>query len=181
MNNIILDLFLYFAKFPEQSGVLSLFNKGRSDTAMYSELKDKVTNLPIHSLNSSIQHYAFGVAFEAIQRRVSQLTGTYLFVDFGEIESQKPALTRQDSLSVAITVATKLSDYTGDLIEQTCASQTCLNQIVEIRNIMIKEQRERYFLKNISSSQTIVPFASKELSSLGWTIIFTTDGVDMLK
>ena len=44
-RNIIIDLFLYFARFPQRQGVLDIFNKGRSEIPGYDSLKSLVESM----------------------------------------------------------------------------------------------------------------------------------------
>ena len=49
-GNIIINLFLYFARFPQRQGVLDIFNKDRSEIPGYDSLKSLVeamTDAPV--------------------------------------------------------------------------------------------------------------------------------------
>jgi hypothetical protein len=43
---------------------------------------------------------------------------------------------------------------------------------------MINDQRCRPWLEDISKNHIFVPFISKELSSVGWTMLFNREGYD---
>ena len=83
-----------------------------------------------------------------------------------------------DSARLAITVAYKLKEFSGDLMEQLLISDRCLANITTIRNRMINEQRERYWLKDVSRNHTLTPFVARELSSIGWTMLFNREAFD---
>ena len=179
-RSIVTDLFLYFAKYPALAGVKSMFVKGASDNQAYSQLYDAVGSMEQHSLNPELGSYVFGVSFEAVQARIKNITGPYLFIDYGQAESRKTDLVRRDSISVAVTVAFRLREFSNDLIEHTIAADQTITYLMDIRDRMLAEQKEKYFLKGLSESHTIVPFSSAELQSTGWTMVFETEGVDFL-
>lgn len=178
-DTLLIELFLYFARFPAREAVLPLFNKGRSNIPGYEELQKLVAGSPENPFVPQIENYVFSANLESISSRVNNLSGYYLFVDYGEIEcstDKNNCLTDQTRL--AITVAYKLKEFSGDLIEQLLVSDQSLSYLTMIRNQMIKEQRERYWLKNLSKNHNVVPFVARELSSIGWTMLFNREGID---
>lgn len=178
--SVVIDLFMYFARFPMIEGVKSLFVKGASNNPAYAQLSNLVSEMPEQSLMPDLGSYVFGVSFEAVQARINSITGAYLFIDYGQAESRKADLVRRDSLSVAVTVAFRLREFSNDLIEHALAADESLVLLLSIRDRMLNDQRERYFLKGLSENHTIVPFSSAELKSTGWTLVFETEGVDFL-
>jgi hypothetical protein len=179
-NNILIDLFLYFARFPKQEGILPLFNLGESTVSGYTELLQAVQSLDEHSL-TGIENYVFGANIDAIKTRVNNIPAgsNYLFVDFGEIDCDTDSRNRMiDSARLAITVGYRVKSFSADLIEQTLAFSHTFNDMVAIRNKMITEQRDHPWLKNISNNHTFVPFVSPEMSSIGWTILFNREAYD---
>lgn len=179
-NNILIDLFLYFARFPKREGIFPMFNTGTSEISGYTELRQLINVLPEHSL-TKIENYIFGASFEAVMARVNNIASgsDYLFVDFGEIDCSTDKLNRMtDSARLAISVAYRLKSFSSDLIEQALAFSHAFNKLVFIRNKMIEEQRCYPWLKDISVSHTFVPFVSKEMSSVGWTLMFNREGYD---
>jgi hypothetical protein len=177
-ETILIDIFLYFARFPKREGIKPLFNVGNSNIPGYSELKQKIEEMPEHSL-TNINNYIFAPNMDAIKARVNNICNDYLFVDFGEIECGTDSSNRMyDYARLAVTVAYRLSDFTSDLIEQALAFNSSLSKLAGIRNTMISDQRCRPWLKDISKNHTFIPFISKELSSVGWTMLFNREGYD---
>lgn len=177
-ETILIDIFLYFARFPKREGVYPMFNVGSSAIPGYSDLKQRIDEMPEHSL-TNINNYIFAANFDAIKARVNNISNDYLFVDFGEIECGTDNSNRMyDQARLAVTVAYRLNDFASDLIEQTLAFNSSLGKLTVIRNTMINEQRCRPWLKDISKNHTFVPFISKELSSVGWTMLFNREGYD---
>ncbi len=182
-NNILTELFLYFARFPQREGIYPLFNAGSSNINGYSELRGKIDLLPEHSL-TKIKNYIFGANFEGVRTRVNNIPAgdDFLFVDFGEIECATDASNRmRDEARLAITVAYVMKSFSSDLVEQALGFSHALESLTFIRNAMIKEQRCRPWLKNISNSHTFVPFASPEMASIGWTLFFNREGYDSFR
>ena len=103
----------------------------------------------------------------------------YLFVDYGEIGCETDSRNRlRDSVCLAVTVACKLKEFSGDLIEQLLVSDNSLSLLTSLRNDMLRREREVYWLKNVSNSHTLTPFIARELSSAGWTMLFNREGYD---
>lgn len=178
-TSLLLELFLYFARFPSYEAFNALFNKGKSNLPGYDDLLATLSGLSGTPIVPEIGSYIFGPNFDAVSSRVNNLTGYYLFVDYGEIECGTDRSNRMtDSARLAITVAYKLKDFSADLIEQLLVSDKCLSHLVTIRNRMISEQRERNWLKDVSRNHTLTPFIAKELSSVGWTMLFNRDAFD---
>lgn len=177
-TTIITELFLYFARFVQKEGVLNFFNLGASPDPAYEELKQKIEALPEHSL-LGIQDYAFGANLQAVRERVNNIHDNYLFVDFGEIDCGVDRFNRFfDNSKLAVTVASRLTTFTGDLVTQAIAFDRNLQLISDVRNTMIRDQAAHPWLKDCSLSHTFVPFVSPELLSIGWTLMFSRDGYD---
>lgn len=179
-NNILTDIFLYFARFPKREGIFPLFNAGASEMAGYSDLRQLLNVMPEHSL-TKIENYIFGASFDAVMTRVNNIeTGKdFLFVDFGEIDCGTDRLNRMaDSARLAISVAYRIKSFSSDLVEQMLAFSHSFNKLIFIRNKMFDEQRSHPWLKDISDNHTFVPFVSKEMSSVGWTLMFNREGYD---
>lgn len=177
-ETILLDIFMYFARFPQREGIYPLFNAGNSNIPGYHELRQKIDDMQEHSL-TGISNYIFAPNFEAVKYRVNNISDDYLFVDFGEIECDTDRSNRMtDQAKLAVTVAQIMNDFSADIIEQMLAFNSCLLQLTTIRNKMIRDQQCHPWLKDVSKTHTFVPFISKDLSSIGWTMLFNREGYD---
>lgn len=179
-NNILTEIFLYYARFPMREGILPLFNVGESHILGYTDLLVMINEMQEHSL-STIQNYVFGANVEAIAHRVNNMPAgsNFLFVDFGEIDCDIDTHNRNtDSTRVAITVGYRVKSFSADLIEQALAFSHTLDDLTLIRNKMIVDQRDHPWLKDISNKHTFVPFIAPEMSSIGWTMMFNRESYD---
>lgn len=177
---IITDLLLYFAKFPQREGVLNMFNKGTSSTPGYSDLQQKVRALPTDNI-LDIKDYVFGANLEAVQQRITQLNGNYLFVDFGEMDFSRDRFSRDvDIMRMAVSVGTRLREFSSDLVEQALAFDRNMELLNMVRNQMLEDQKTHPWLKNISIDHTIVPMTSPQLHSVGWSLIYKREGYQTL-
>lgn len=178
---MILNLFSYFAKYPAKAGVLSMFANGDSERPQYNALQQKIFTYPDESLIPDIQHFVFGQSFDSVKTRIDRLSGTYLFIDFGEFTSSRNNRnTIQDTQKLAATIAMKLSD-SSDLIEEAIASEITLNLLNTLRAHLLSDSEQGsvpWLNRSEISQHDIVPFVAKELKSIGWTIIFNTDASD---
>lgn len=184
MNRVTLikDIFLFFARFPKKEGVLSIFNKGRSDDLPeYAEWMAAVEALP-NPLLPDIEHYVFGVDQKAVFTRIAQLSGFFLFVDYGQIDNELDRVgTRRESFYLALTVAYPSRDSDNDLAERAIRSDRALDLLCRLRHQIIVEEKCIPWLKNFQADHVITPWVSDEMPSYGWTAIIRRQGFDMLR
>ena len=182
---MITDIIKYFSKYPERAGVLCMFTNNTSTLAGYNALKAYVQDLPEHGVIPDIQYMAVGQSMESLKSFLNSITGcvTYLLVDFGEINSSKNNKnTISDTMKMAVTVAMRVPDGL-DIMEESIVSANTLGQINSLRAHLIKDSREKVlgsWFGLFDGRHDLVPFVTKELQSIGWTIMFNADGTDML-
>ena len=178
---VILDSLKYFAQFPSRSGVLDMFTNGSSSSfSAYSEVMQFIASLPDARI-PKIGGFVFGQSFDHVKRRIDALTGTYLFVDFGEFSSSRdPMNSITDTQKMAATVAMKLTDA-ADLVEVALATDQTLELTARLRQLLIDDTYgDRCpWLNPISDKHDIVPFISSEFKSVRWTLMFTTTAADL--
>ncbi|WP_234819883.1 hypothetical protein [Bacteroides zoogleoformans] len=176
---MIIDLLKYFARFPRKAGVLSMFANGGSDFPRYAELSGFVRNLP-EAVIPEIENFVFGQSFDHVKQCIDRITGSYLFVDYGEFSSGRTARNSIiDSQKLAATVAIKLTD-SADIVETAIASDTALSLLADLRKRLILDSRseELPWLDKMSDSHEIIPFVSPEFKSIGWTLMFSASASD---
>lgn len=178
---VILDTLKYFAQFPSREGVLSMFTNGSSNSfPSYAEIQRFIATMPEARI-PDIEGFVFGQSFDHVKRRIDALTGTYLFVDFGEFSSSRdPMNSIVDSQKMAATVAMKLTDA-ADLLEVALATDRTLVLTDQLRKLLISDTYSDRcpWLNPISDKHDIVPFVSSEFKSVGWTLMFTTTAADL--
>ncbi|WP_455601505.1 hypothetical protein [Bacteroides rodentium] len=177
---MILDLLKYFARFPKKEGVISMFANGSSDFVQYAELIGYVRNLP-KPVMPGLENLVFGQSYEYVKRRVDNITGNYLFVDFGEFTSSRDTHNSiLDSQKLAATIAMKVSD-SADMVETAIASEITLSLLAELRKRLILDSRSEDlpWLDKISAGHDIIPFVSSEFKSIGWTLMFSSTATDL--
>jgi len=179
---MIIDLFSYFARFPDRAGVLNLFNNGASSLSGYATLLEEMNKLPEVSLLQDIKSYVFGQSFDAVKSRVDSISGTYLFVDFGEFNSQlNGSSSIVNTQKVACTVACKLPG-SSDLVENAIASDNTLSLLAQLAAQLIKDAENHtvaWLSRRNMKVFDIIPFVAKELNSIGWTLMFSTESDDL--
>lgn len=178
----IINLLKYFARFPQKAGVLSMFANGSSDFPRYAELLSFVRELP-DAVIPGIDNFVFGQSFDHVKQRIDAITGSYLFVDYGEFTSSRTARNSIiDSQKLAATVAIKLSD-SADIVETAIASDTTLSLLADLRKRLILDSRseELPWLDKMSDSHEIIPFVSPEFKSIGWTLMFSASASDLFE
>jgi len=177
---MIIDILKYFGKFPAKTAILDIFSRGRSDLPAYAVLKTYFENAPVHSLIPEIEGFLFGENEDSVKTHVGKLHGIYLFVDYGDLSSSRNAKNSiEDDFQMALTIAMKLPEA-YDQVECAIASEECLKHIITLIQIILDDQKEVSWLKELSNNYTIIPFDSKNFSSYGWTLQMNRKGADML-
>lgn len=177
--NVLTDIFLFYTRFTTPDGVARLFNKGTSTVPGYSQLQQQALAEAGKETPVKLDNYVFGANIDAVSSRINNLNGFYLFVDYGEIECNVNKTNCQtDSMRLGVTVAYRIKEFSGDLMEQLLVSDSCMDYLSSIRRYMHNDHLCRTWLKNFSGKHTLVPFVARDLSSIGWTMMFNREGVD---
>lgn len=177
---MILQLFKYFARYPQKQGVLSMFINGESPYTEYAELLEYVNHLP-DPLLPDIGSFVFGQSYDDVKKRVDCITGSYLFIDFGEFTSNRDSHNSiSDVQKLAVTIAMKVPDN-ADIMEVCIASDKTLFQLVSCRKKLIEDSEQKLLPwgGKITDQQDIVPFVSPEFKSIGWTLMLTSETPDL--
>ena len=172
---MLLDLFEYFAKFPATAGVTKgIANKGESSMEEYATVLKAIRNLP------EKENYVYGQSFDELKQRIDKLTGSFLFVDYGEVDMQSDGRRSfQCTQRIAVTVAMKLSAH-ADMLERVIANDRTLQMLSKVHaRIMADVETEGLYWMDRETCE-IIPFVSAELQSYGWTLMLSATGADIL-
>lgn len=182
--SLVKEIMFYFARFPERSGVMKMWNTGRSNLPEYELWRTQMEAVPDTemSLVPEIKNFVFGVNEDALTKKIAGFFEPFLFVDYGNLEVVLDQVNRyNESFLIALTVAFPQRADNVDLLESAIYSDLALNYIATIRKILIQEEKERYWLKDFSADHAVTPWVSTKMPSIGWTIMFTRKGFDMLQ
>ena len=168
------DILLYFARFPRWEGLHDLATNSVSEIEGYTKLKKMLDAVGPHSLLPEIDHFVFGQSFEQLRSRIERLAGTFLMIDFGEIDissdGHRSILADQ---RVAVTVATRMSDHADNLEEFLISDHTlALTKKIYARLLQDAENGDTSFITREYLFQAeFIPFQASELSASGWTLM----------
>lgn len=181
---MLLDLFEYFAKFPATAGVTKgIANKGESRMEEYATVLKAINEMPEKELVPEIENYVYGQSFDELKQRIDKLTGSFLFVDYGEVDMQSDGRRSfQCTQRIAVTVAMKLPNN-SDMLERVIANDRTLQMLSKVHaRIMADVETEGLYWMDRESITTceIIPFVSAELQSYGWTLMLNATGADVL-
>lgn len=181
---MLLDLFTYFAKFPASAGVTrGIATKGESCMEEYATVLSMLGNMQEKELVPEIENYVYGLSFDELKQRIDKLTGSFLFVDYGEVDMQSDGRRSFECTQrIAVTVAMKLPN-TSDMLERIIANDRTLQMLSKIHaRIMADAEREELYWMDRDSVANceIIPFVSAELQSYGWTLMLSATGADIL-
>ncbi len=171
--NLLYDTLRYFAKFPQHSAVLEMFNKGVSDIPVYAFLKSQIANLPEHSIFPDIVDFIFDVSEETVVEKINSLSGVFMFVDYGDMRTELygPAKVQQHFFTLAITIAQRITIAQYDNVERLIISDDMHNLLHRVIGVMQKDSDS--FCKRISFPYSATPaIARTTFQAIGWTVKF---------
>ena len=180
---MIKDQFLYFAQYPSKEGVRAILTNGASDFPGYNELAKSLDDLPNVSRLPEIANYVYGQSFDELKQRIDKLVGSFLFVDYGELNmSADGRNSYQITQRIAITVANKMPNR-ADAAEYMLSSDQTLRLLSKIHAWMIADAEEGnidWISRGELDKAEIIPFVASELSSVGWTLMLNCIAPDPL-
>ncbi len=176
--NILQDIFIYFARYVTPDVVDRFFTKVSGDD--YNQLRTMARTAATGRF-PELTDYIFGVQEESVTRRIGQVKGVYLFVDYGGITSSEDLRNvRSDDFSLAVTVARPMSSAALDMADELLVSDRLLRIIAAIRDDMRSDDSDS-FIRRMLFPNDITPFYARELSnSYGWTLMFKMRGIDWI-
>ena len=130
-----------------------------------------------------IANYVYGQSFDELKQRIDKLVGSFLFVDYGELNmSTDGRNSYQITQRIAITVASKMTNR-ADAAEYMLASDNTLRLLSEIHAWMIADAEEGnidWISRGELDKAEMIPFVASELSSVGWTLMLSCVAPDTL-
>lgn len=177
---IVKDLFVRLARFIPDNALKGIFQVPYG--AAYKPLKEQVLKDPSRTPISFITDFIFGVNADSAQKRISQVTGVYVFVDYGNITTSidEKVDVKTDSLHVAITVAAPLPTD-QDQVAEVLIQDQCLEALSIIRAALRDDEDLPKGIRWMQHPSTIQPFTAKALAnSLGWSMEFDVVGIDIV-
>lgn len=180
---MIKDQFLYFAQYPSKEGIRAILTNGSSDFPGYNELTEALDNLPDMSRIPEIANYVYGQSFDELKQRIDKLAGSFLFVDYGELNMLADGRNSyQITQRIAITVANKMTNR-ADAAEYMLASDATLRLLSQVHAWMLADAEHgniEWLSRGELDKAEFVPFVATELSSVGWTLMLTCIAPDSL-
>ena len=180
---MILNQFLYFAQYPSKEGIRAILTNGSSDFPGYNELTEALDNLPEMSRIPEIANYVYGQSFDELKQRIDKLAGSFLFVDYGELNMLADGRNSyQITQRIAITVANKMTNR-ADAAEYMLVSDATLRLLSRVHAWMLADAEQgniEWLSRGELDKAEFVPFVATELSSVGWTLMLTCIAPDSL-
>ena len=180
---MIKDQFLYFAQYPSKEGIRAIFTNGASEFPGYNQLAEALDKLPDISRLPEIANYVYGQSFDELKQRIDKLVGSFLFVDYGEVDMLGDGRNSyQCTQRLAVTVAYKMPNR-ADAAEYMLASDATLRLLSQLHAWLLADADagDIYWLSRGQLDKAeIIPFVATELSSAGWTLMLSCIAPDTL-
>jgi hypothetical protein len=180
---MIKDQFFYFAQYPSKDGILAMFTNGQSEFPGYNSLVESLRKLPDVSRIPEIANYVYGQSFDELKQRIDKLVGSFLFVDYGEVDILGDGRNSyQCTQRMAVTVAYKMPNR-ADAAEYMLASDTTLRLLSQLHAWLLADADAGnidWLSRGELDKADIVPFVATELHSVGWTLMVSCIAPDTL-
>lgn len=176
---IIKDLFNYFSDFVPAAALGELFHA--STGTAYDTFRAAAAARTSQRRIAQIQDFIFGIEAESLQKRISQVKGLFLFVEYSTITSSIDTVVdvKTDVMHVAVTVAAP-QDTEQDQAAELLNQDNCLAILSTIRSAM-RDDIDSDNVRWMRYPTSIQPFVAKALAnSMGWTMEFDVAGVDIV-
>ncbi len=176
----IKDLFKYFAAFVPVDALQRIFQT--PEGVEYGALQQECLGATSDHRLEGITDFIFGINSEKITKRISDVTGVYLFVEFSRVTSTINAKVdrKDDSFHVAVSVAAPQPDN-YDLVQSALDQDKTLTLISAIRRYMRDDDDPQRGINWMDFPATLSVWSSKELAnSYGWSMEFDIKGVDIV-
>lgn len=180
---LLREAFLYFAKFPILSGVISsMFRSGSVTTSGYNELNATLQLLSPNSLMPEILNFLFSSNEDKLKKEIEDTAGIFMLLDYGQLSSSQDGMMRKnDEFEMGIIIARKLKPDDYDMAETLLIQDELLNTVRKVREQMITDQKYHPWVKQLNFPHTISPWYARELcNATGFSMIFTRTGIDMI-
>lgn len=177
---MIIDIFRYFARFVPVCALKEIFQL--PDSNEYRVLMDEVLEDDSGHRLPGITSFVFGADADALAKRITDIRGTYLCVEFDAVNSSidQRVDVKTDLIRIGVTVATPHSDNM-DLVSTAIDQDKTLSLISEIRRYMRDDDDPKRGIYWMDYPATLSVWSSKDLAnSHGWTMQFNIKGVDIL-
>ena len=177
---LVKDLFKYFASFVPVQALERIFQTPAG--AGYAALKSECLTDESERRIEGITDYIFGINSDKIVKRISDVKGIYLFVEYSRITStiNTKVDRKDDRFHVAVSVAAPQPDN-YDLVQSALDQDKTLTIISAIRQCMRDDDDPQRGLYWMDFPATLSVWSSKELAnSYGWSMEFDVIGTDIV-
>lgn len=177
---MILTIFKYFARFVPVAALEKIFQLPTGQD--YAALKQEILSDDSDHRLPGITDFVFGADADKIAKRITDIRGTYLCVEFDTVNSSidRKVDVKTDLIHVGVTVATPHPDN-YDLVATAIDQDKTLALLTAIRQHMRDDDDPQRGIYWMDYPATLLVWSSKELAnSHGWTMQFNIRGIDVI-
>jgi hypothetical protein len=145
MNDLIINLFKYFAGFVPKSELAKIFIQPLSSrNAGYSLIKAEVMASGNERVIPELEKYVFSINENFVSEKIKNSKSFILFVEYGKM-SYNPEIAKGMQQTVAVSVAHHFSDTNNDNPNEALLMNRCLELLTGILRRMQEDQHEPDF------------------------------------
>lgn len=171
----VIDILLYFAKFPDRDGVLTNFSKTTEIIPGYSELRAQIEALP-DPIFPQIKEFVYSSDIDELERKIKSISDIFLLVEFGPIVQSGKNTTGVKDIEwhFSITLAQKGNSRKYDAFEDALISNSLLNLLKDmIKQIEADDANRCKPSRLLDRSYTLAPIEPYSLmGAVGWALTF---------
>jgi hypothetical protein len=177
MNELIINLFIYFAKFVPKDVLQNIFIQPISSRrAGYDDIESEVLALDGTSVIPDIKKFVVSINENFISERIKNSNGFIFFVEYGKL-SVNHEVEKGVVESIAVSIVHNFSDNNNDNLNEIILMDQCLEILDKILRQMGDEQEELDFCSGAelitypAEIQVVDPMSFYGCG--GWCAIFT--------
>jgi hypothetical protein len=176
MDNPVIDILKYFAKFPDRDAVLKNFSRSTEKVPGYDALKTYITGLP-DPLMPEINGFIYTSDADKLSEYIRNQKGYYMLIEFGAFAGSDPNNFKSRDIEwlFAITIAHHDNTRNTDSIEEALLADQALVHCINLLEYM-KQDDSDLFCANQRFLNTEIDISPIEpmllLQSYGWVITF---------
>lgn len=145
MNELIINLFKYFAKFVPKDVLQEIFLQPLSSRkAGYDDIESEVLALSDNDIIPDIEKFVVSINENYVSERIKNSQGFVLFVEYGKL-SVNHEIEKGIVESLAISVVHNFSDNNNDNLNEIILMNQCLDILDQILRQMTLEQEDLDF------------------------------------
>jgi len=184
MNELIIELFKYFARFVPKKALEEIFIQPTSSRKTgYDQIKTEILSLPDDNVIVDIEKFVVSANENFVSDKIKNAQGVILFIEYGRVDVDHHII-KGIRESLAVTVACDFSTKNHDNLNEILLMNRCLEILDRIIRRMGVDQQDLDFCAEAELISEPVEIHIVEPASFygfgGWCAMFQNAKTDLI-